>query len=85
MKRLPPRSDTLVSNLCETPLTSFFPNACRQACESDDARSCNAFTSSALHCLYDLETASSVLDVVISASPVCQLTKCPPIHFQVLG
>lgn len=46
MKRFPPRSDTLVSNLCETP-SPRSPITCRQACESDDARSCNALTSSA--------------------------------------
>lgn len=60
MKRFPPRSDTLASNLCETP-SPRSPNSCRQACESDDARSCNALTSSALHCLYDLETGSHLV------------------------
>lgn len=75
MKRFPPRSDTLVSNALRNPLTHTLslslaaPNLCRQACESDDARSCNAFHLKRCTALCDLETGNacrSVHDVIIS-------------------
>lgn len=66
MKRFPPRSDALVSNLYETPsLIATLADKLANRMTPDRAMH---FTSSACTALYDLEIGSHlVLDVAVSA------------------